>query len=329
MYKTGNNKEKIMTNDWELEHVGIVVKDIAEAVSYYQRLGLKQSSHAELLTREVKIDDIENRTPAKNSIAYKSCCVENQTVRIEFIQPLTAGNPFSDRLAQRGEGLNILVFRVDDLMKEKEKLAGQGIPVIGGLKNANGNWWKIYFDTRKYGNVIFALLGKNAPYPFFRPVDGPWKYHHLGLIVGDCDKLYEYYQLIGLKPLSPPREMVFAKLQGWLIYGRMPALPQKTKACQFQNKSGTFLLEVNQPDADGSLHREFLEKSGDGINHIHFLVDDLEKELADMESRGFPAIYTSRRPDGKLMDAFFETRKIGNTCISLWGGPPPFKTKPE
>jgi methylmalonyl-CoA/ethylmalonyl-CoA epimerase len=322
-------RRKIVTNDWELDHVGIIVRDINTAIEYYQRINKELSTQTELKPFEGKLFKMDVARSAETSIQFKACFVQNNSVRIEFIEPLAGKNIFNDYLEKNGEGLVLLAFRVDDLRKEKARLVEAGIPVIASAKRSDGSDWEILFDTRESGNVIFALFSEPAPFPVFKPSDSKWKYHHLGLIVKDADRLAGYYQSIGFKLISPPREMVFTKLQGWAIYGRMPALPQKTKACQFQNKQGTFLLEVNEPAADGSLHREFLDQHGEGINHIHFLVDDLEKELWELESRGFPAIFTAKRPDGKLMDSFFETRKIGNVCISLWGGPPPFKTRPE
>jgi len=315
-----------LTVEWELDHVGIVVRNIDEATKYYKILGMEQLSSVESKVFE---NEVNNKKTENRSFTIKSCFIQNQTFRIELNQSISEGNIFQDYLNRYGEGVTVFNFRVDNLKQEKDRLVKLGVPVIAAVKRADGSDMEILFDTRRYGNIVMSLSSEPVSFPIFQPSEGKWRFDHLGLVVHDTDKLTEYYQSIGFKPLSPPREITFTKVQGWEIYGKMPAVPQVTKAVQFQNKQATFLLEVNQPGDDGSLHREFLENHGEGVNHIHFMVDDLEEEFEAMAAKGFPAILTARRPDGKLHESYYETRRIGGVCVALWGGPPPFRPKPE
>ena len=65
-----------------------------------------------------------------------------------------------------------------------------------------------------------------------------------------------------------------------------------------------------------SIQNEFWEKCGEGINHLGFNVDDLEKEVAKLEKRGFKVA-----ADGKLNGvrrfAYMDTDKVGGVLFEL------------
>ena len=56
-------------------------------------------------------------------------------------------------------------------------------------------------------------------------------------------------------------------------------------------------LELIQPLKGRSVYGEFLEKKGEGIHHLAFMVEDLDAEIADMEKRGFKVVQTGAMPN--------------------------------
>lgn len=49
-------------------------------------------------------------------------------------------------------------------------------------------------------------------------------------------------------------------------------------------------LELLEPTSDDSTVAKFIEKRGEGIHHICLRVDDIEKELANLQAKGFRLI---------------------------------------
>ena len=79
---------------------------------------------------------------------------------------------------------------------------------------------------------------------------------------------------------------------------------------------GPINIEVVQPIENALLQTKFLESKGEGINHISFLVDDLEKEEAKLRDKGLEVILSAKRTTGSG-SAYFDTRQVGGVFIEL------------
>ena len=84
---------------------------------------------------------------------------------------------------------------------------------------------------------------------------------------------------------------------------------------------GPIWLELIQPVSGKYIHQEFLERRGEGINHISFIVDDIEEAISIMAESGFQAIVYQKNVGGGGM-AFFDTDKVGGFIIELQELPP-------
>ena len=97
--------------------------------------------------------------------------------------------------------------------------------------------------------------------------------HHLAVIVRDMDKAMAYYQALGLGPFEPVKVVQTDRM----IFGK--SAPSDIKLIAKGGQMGPIWLELIQPISGKYIHNEFLERRGEGINHISFLVDDIEEEL--------------------------------------------------
>ena len=61
--------------------------------------------------------------------------------------------------------------------------------------------------------------------------------------------------------------------------------------------------------------KEFLDKKGEGIQHIGFFVDDLDREIAKMTEKGFKVTQSADTPTVRW--AYFDTDKVGGVSIEL------------
>ncbi len=138
-----------MGNNWELAHVGVVVRDMDKTVEYYQSLGI-----ATKIGPERTADSLDAMVYGKPAAPCKIKIRAVQIGPLELLlnQPVEGESRQKDFLDSRGEGINHIAFTVDDLDSERTKLVEKGIPVMYEIK---GN---AYFDTRKFGNVVVQLL---------------------------------------------------------------------------------------------------------------------------------------------------------------------------
>jgi len=75
------------------------------------------------------------------------------------------------------------------------------------------------------------------------------------------------------------------------------------------------LLAATHPDSPIA---KFIEKRGEGIHHIAFEVDNIEAEIARLESEGFELINKSPKPgaDNKVI-AFLHPKSTGGVLVEL------------
>ncbi len=91
------------------------------------------------------------------------------------------------------------------------------------------------------------------------------KIDHIGIAVKDLDKQIKFY----------------SEVLGLSCDGTEVVKEQKVKVAMFP--VGEVRIELLQPLAEDSPIARFLEKKGEGIHHIAFLVSDLEKGLEKLE----------------------------------------------
>lgn len=126
------------------------------------------------------------------------------------------------------------------------------------------------------------------------------KIDHIGIAVRDLNKAIELYEsLLGLKVTNT--EVVEE---------------QKVKVAFLPTgDSEVELLESISPDGPIA---KYIEKNGEGIQHIAFRVDNLEERLAELKSRSVRLIDEKpRRGAGGARIAFLHPQSTFGTLIEL------------
>ena len=154
-----------------------------------------------------------------------------------------------------------------------------------------------------------------------------WEFNHLGMMVIDRDEILTHYQSIGLgisvgpQPLLPYTEgegeiTFFRELEGDPISHKY-----KTGGVHNfkdgQSQIGNCQLEIYpmQP-GPGMFISRYLEKKGDGINHIAFNTNDIEKDTQYFIDRGCELVFNVTI-NGKTIENYIDTRLHGDLMISL------------
>jgi len=76
------------------------------------------------------------------------------------------------------------------------------------------------------------------------------------------------------------------------------------------------VLEFFQPVEGESMQLDFLRKHGEGIQHMAFVVADIDAEVDDLVSKGIKLIFRADMPTG-IRIAYFDTGQIGDVPIEL------------
>jgi methylmalonyl-CoA/ethylmalonyl-CoA epimerase len=114
-------------------------------------------------------------------------------------------------------------------------------------------------------------------------------FHHVGIVVSDIAAAMQGY----VRSLSASWD------------GRVYVDPlQKVKVAFLSARPGDTPIELVEPAADDSPVMRFLREKGGGLHHVCYEVADLEKQIAEMKSRGS---LIARRPKPAVA---FQGRRI-------------------
>ncbi len=122
---------------------------------------------------------------------------------------------------------------------------------------------------------------------------------HIGIAVKDLDEAIKMYESLGLT-LDSTEEV--------------PS--QKLKVAFFT--IGDTRIELLAATADDSPIAKFIEKKGEGIQHIALGVDDLKAELQEKSEKGFQLIDKEPRPGAHGADiAFLHPKSTKGVLVEL------------
>ena len=141
-----------------------------------------------------------------------------------------------------------------------------------------------------------------------------WKFHHISVVVRDMEKAIKFYESMGIGPFPPllgPQGTV--PLIDKTLHGK-PA-EWELDLRHAEGGVGDLVFELIQPLEGDTPVKEFLDKKGEGIQHIGFFVDDIEAETAKLAEKGYKITQSAETP--KVIWAYFGTDATGGFSIEL------------
>ena len=115
----------------EMLHVGVVVKDLDQAVARWKAMGF---SDIRVLPPNKGVDRTYHGKPI--DVALKQAFVHGTRPMVELMEPVgDSPSPWGDYLKEHGEALHHVAFRIPDTGPELEKYRGLGLEAI-----ASGKW---------------------------------------------------------------------------------------------------------------------------------------------------------------------------------------------
>jgi len=149
-----SNERTARSGIWDRAYqVGVVVRDLDQAVAFYERLGIgpfEEGPSAHTVERKIYG---EPSTDAK----VEGRLAQMGNIEFELLQPVSGRTVQGDFLEEHGEGVVHICAHTDDLERDIEELTELGYEVISEGKLSDGGRFA-YFDTRAVGGLILELF---------------------------------------------------------------------------------------------------------------------------------------------------------------------------
>ena len=147
---------------------------------------------------------------------------------------------------------------------------------------------------------------------------------HVGIVVRDMDKAMEYYgSVFGLGPFTTE----VYDLKSFAYRGKTASARVKAAIAY----SGPVFIELVQVLEGETVHTEFLRERGEGLQHVAFLVRNLDEKLKEVAKSGVEPVMrlripidnpadqagTAKKTRLELTEVYLDSDKIGGTMIQL------------
>ena len=299
-----------------------VAKDLDPVLNYWENLGLKGIKR----TGATEFTGLIYKGQPAPTTA-KSAFGHIGGVLLEFIQPVTGTNIYTDFLKRHGDGVLALGFAVksdQELEQQIEYFRSKGVDALERTqwKGTKGTGHGVYFDTApKGGGLTIALYhDPDGPAPAQAHVqenDYPFnKIIQYAFVVRNVRKVGAYWQSLGFGSMPVDHSVSVNRFYrgqpgkfemdlGWGRFGDMP-------------------FEWVQSTLGPNLYEEYLKGHGEGVHHLGITVQDMDADVKMLEAKGAPPAMWGgwNSPESKGRFTYLDTDPHGGVTIELlWDQP--------
>jgi methylmalonyl-CoA epimerase len=127
---------------FQIDHLGIAVKSLAQAKGIYEKLGLNVSPEETVEQEKVRLVMV----PVGES-------------RLELLEATSDDSTIAKFIARRGEGLHHVCMRVPDLSAAVKKLKAEGVRLVSEeIKVGAGGHRYVFVHPSSAGGVLLELV---------------------------------------------------------------------------------------------------------------------------------------------------------------------------
>lgn len=136
----------------------------------------------------------------------------------------------------------------------------------------------------------------------------------IGVVVRNVERAADFYsEVFGIGPFAV---YDFTPEKHWFMEEPSPLKIRMGKA-----PWGGVELELIQPLEGKSLHQQFLDQHGEGLQHLGFIIPDYDEMFEKFVNAGFaPVMRAETYVDtyqGHLKACYFDTRRIGGIIFEI------------
>jgi methylmalonyl-CoA/ethylmalonyl-CoA epimerase len=118
----------------------------------------------------------------------------------------------------------------------------------------------------------------------------------VGILVHDIEKAARFYaDFLGVE--VPPIQMTDEPEKAQTKYKGKPSVARAKLA--FFNIGPTLDLELIEPTKEPSTWRDDLDRKGEGVHHLAFVIKGMKEKIAKLEQNGMPLLQTGEYTGGR------------------------------
>jgi hypothetical protein len=302
-----------MMHNWEFNHLGMMVTDRDEILSYYQSIGLGVSVGPQPLLpyiegegeitffKELDGEPVSHRFVTGGAHNFKDGQSQIGNCQLE-VYPMRPGpGMFISRyLETKGDGINHIAFNTTDIDRDTQFFIDRGCDLVFNV-TTNGKTVENYIDTRLHGDLMISLRPPADTWEKSwrknnesHPLVNKWKFLGLGICVNDLESASDYYSKLGYKRIEEKKVRKECKITSQEFY------------------VSNILFELIHAAKD-SIYKNSLAQRGDGVAEMIFQVPDLKTEMDLLKIKGAKILKVS---DDKKT-AYVDSSMKGNLLTRL------------
>jgi methylmalonyl-CoA/ethylmalonyl-CoA epimerase len=139
------------------------------------------------------------------------------------------------------------------------------------------------------------------------------KMHHVGVVVRDMDKAIAYLSALGIGTFKGRGETSWGMAN---FKGEYRGKPAEWKVKISNAQIGDLQLELLEPCGGEQALQESLDATGEGLHHVGYITDDVDRDTELMVKKGLKIWTSARMAPGKGFVYFLPT-EVGGVAIEL------------
>ena len=132
----------------EIDHLGIAVRSLEEALQFYEHLLGMEVSHREAIESE------------RVNVAMLPASQGGEGSRIELLEASDPESAIAKFIDKRGPGLHHVALRVDGLQATVARLQEQGAKLLNEPRKGAGGHTYVFVHPGSTGGVLLELIQK-------------------------------------------------------------------------------------------------------------------------------------------------------------------------
>lgn len=131
----------------KVDHIGIAVKSLEEALPFYtETLGLPLQAIEEVESQKVKV-----------------AFIQVGETKLELLEPTSVDSPVAKHIEKRGEGIHHVAFGVDSIQARIDEMKEKGIQMLQDeAKPGAGGAQVAFMHPKSTGKVLYELCEKRG-----------------------------------------------------------------------------------------------------------------------------------------------------------------------
>ena len=264
----------------KVDQVLWVVEDLDNVIENWKNLGFSQIEVPGKVEASLKT--------AGKSVFVRMAKANLGGAHITWIEPLEDQSIFARFHDDYGDGAISLVHRLESenaIAQETSRLAKLGVEVLEDItiSTVEGPLKYILMDTENKGKYLLAYTYGDTDAKFFNKLNATnthdMKINQYAFAIRNYESVSEFWNELG----QPEFQINHPELGNMHYYGK----PTDHTLIQGWQRHGTVSYEWCIPVKLPIVYEDHINKHGEGIHHLAFSVDDMDKVLDDYTSKGY------------------------------------------